>query len=49
MRRALIQEGYRKAETQTSEFQAYRLATLMADALAGKDVMSWGLDIDRAG
>lgn len=36
LRRRIIREGYRAAETETAEFQALRLATLMGKALRGE-------------
>jgi len=49
LRRKSIQQGYRLAETQTSEYQAYRLAKLMSDCLAGRDVLTWGRDLEAVG
>jgi glycosyltransferase involved in cell wall biosynthesis len=49
LRRKIIEAGYRSAETQTAEYQARRLATLIAESLSGADVSQWACDISRNG
>ncbi|MBN1514513.1 MAG: glycosyltransferase family 4 protein [Phycisphaerae bacterium] len=43
-RRRIIRAGYRSVETHTADFQARRLATLMARALCGQSVAQWATD-----
>jgi len=49
LRRHIIAAGYALARTQTAEFQARRLARLMAGALRGEDLPQWALDLNSLG
>lgn len=43
----IVNQSYKTINTQTIEFQAYRLAKLIHDSLKGKDVKEWGDDLTK--